>query len=575
MFLLLELLFIFYYKSTLVLLGADIFSYSFNDIFQTVASSGGIVLMAIISLLIYGLGIVTTLNFFSRKVRLHLNAFPLFSILIGLTFIGNMIALKGNHLDFANNIITNKTLHFIKSTYHYYYPYNNETDIYAEAYLKNPFSSKAFRKFEYSQVSNFPFLHKSIDEDVLSPFFSTKKNKPDIVFIIVEGLGRAFSGENAYLGSFTPFLDSLAHNSLYWNNFLSNTGRTFGVLPSLFGSLPFAKNGYLDMGENMPQHLSLINLLKNHGYHTSFYYGGNASFDQMDVFLEKNKIDAVFDESTFPKTYKKLPSTNNFSWGYGDKELYQYYFETKREKSTRPRLDIILTISTHSPFKINNASQYTNLFEKHLSSLELSTKEKNGYRNYTDQYTTILYADTSIKQFFESYEKTANFENTIFVITGDHRLPEIPMQNKIDRYHVPLIIYSPMLNKSSAISSISSHFDVAPSMINFLSHNYQIKKPRVNSWLGYGLDTLKSFRNQHQIPLMQTKVDFVDYLVGTYHLNNNTLYKMNGHMEEYIIENDTLKTQIKVMFDNFKRKNAEISINKPILPDSIIVKYLP
>ena len=575
LFLFLELLFVFYYKSTLVLLGADLFSYSYNDIFQTVASSGGVVVLAIISLLIYGVIVIKFLNFFTRKIKLSLNVLVLLFLLVGFTFLGTIITAKHNHSDFVSNITTNKTLYFLEATHTYYYPYINETDIYADTYLKNSIATRAFRKFEYPQPSEFPFLHKSIDEDVLSSFFVTETTQPDLVFLVVEGLGRAFSGNGAYLGSFTPFLDSLAQESLYWENCLSNTGRTFGVLPSLFGSLPFGKNGYLEMGEKMPKSLSLINLLKKNGYSTSFYYGGNASFDKMDIFLKKNNIDFVFDEDTFPKKFAKLPSKNNFSWGYGDNELYQYYFETKKKNKIKPNLDILLTISTHSPFKINDAAIYNDLFEKHLNSLELSPKEKDDYRNYRDQYATILYADVSLKNFFENYKKKDNFENTIFLITGDHRLPEIPMQNKIDRYHVPLIIYSPMLKSTSTMSSIVSHFDVTPSVVTYLSNKHQIKKPELTTWMGFGLDTLKSFRNQNKIPIMQTKADFVDYLVGTYHLNNNTLYKVNEHLEEYIIENDTLKAEIKSMFEAFKRKNSEITEGKQLLPDSLLVKYAP
>jgi phosphoglycerol transferase MdoB-like AlkP superfamily enzyme len=67
---------------------------------------------------------------------------------------------------------------------------------------------------------------------------------PNLVFIIVEGLGRNFSGPGARLGSFTPFLDELAGRSLYFENFLSGQGRTFGVLTTVFGSLPFGETAW-------------------------------------------------------------------------------------------------------------------------------------------------------------------------------------------------------------------------------------------------------------------------------------------------------------------------------------------
>ena len=44
--------------------------------------------------------------------------------------------------------------------------------------------------------------------------------------ISIEGLGTEFINGNQYSG-FTPYIDSLISNSLYWENFVSNSGRTF------------------------------------------------------------------------------------------------------------------------------------------------------------------------------------------------------------------------------------------------------------------------------------------------------------------------------------------------------------
>ena len=66
----------------------------------------------------------------------------------------------------------------------------------------------------------YPFLRVDETPDVLGKFFTIHPaTPPNIVFILVEGLGKAFSGPNAYLGSFTPFLDKLAGESLYWGEF--------------------------------------------------------------------------------------------------------------------------------------------------------------------------------------------------------------------------------------------------------------------------------------------------------------------------------------------------------------------
>ena len=106
----------------------------------------------------------------------------------------------------------------------------------------------------------FPFLKAADYSDVIGKYMNVQQQKPNIVIVIIEGLGSSFIEGGNHSG-FTPFIDSLSHQSLYWKNFLSTTGRTFGVLPSLTASLPFSEKGFMELGSNMPDHRSLFTLL--------------------------------------------------------------------------------------------------------------------------------------------------------------------------------------------------------------------------------------------------------------------------------------------------------------------------
>ena len=59
------------------------------------------------------------------------------------------------------------------------------------------------------------------------------------------------------------------------------------------------------------------------------------------------------------------------------------------------------------------------------------------------------------------------------------------------------------------MSSVSTHFDISPSLLAYLHHNYKTKGPSLVSWIGQGLDTSHNFQNQHKYPLLQTKTDIV------------------------------------------------------------------
>ena len=93
----------------------------------------------------------------------------------------------------------------------------------------------------------------------------------------------------------------------------------------------------------------------------------------------------------------------------------------------------------------------------------------------------MLYADASLKRLFERYRKRTDYDNTIFVITGDHRIPEIPLSTKIDRYHVPLIIYSPLLQKTKEIADFLNENNIPANYFHAgLSNN--TKDERQQKW---------------------------------------------------------------------------------------------
>ena len=142
-----------------------------------------------------------------------------------------------------------------------------------------------------------PFLHVDRTPDTLGPLFDVKPGAPpNLVFIVVEGLGRNFSGPGARLGSFTPFLDQLAKRSLYFENFLSGQGRTFGVLSTLFASMPFGENGMEALGSRIPRHQSLLGILKGQGYRLNYYSGSKLEFDNQGLFLRGEGVDTLVSE---------------------------------------------------------------------------------------------------------------------------------------------------------------------------------------------------------------------------------------------------------------------------------------
>lgn len=161
---------------------------------------------------------------------------------------------------------------------------------------------------------------------------------------------------------------------------------------------------------------------------------------------------------------------------------------------------------------VPNEAQYDRRFERRLDEVTASRKKKSRYRTYRDELTTFLYTDDALRQFFRGYRARPDFENTIFIITGDHRLIPVPQPSQIARYHVPLLIYSPLLHESQRFRSVSTLADVAPTLLGFLHEQYGVAAPKRSHWLGTPIDTTRRFRNTRSMPLMRNKNQLVDYL---------------------------------------------------------------
>lgn len=572
-----------YFSTAMVPLGADLYGYSFAEIKQTVGAAGSLSITVIIGLI--GLFILLMLAFrwLPRKINMGIYASAVFVLLALLTVLVNpqrwmSPANFGSVL--TNDLVLNKTGFFFSESYKHFFPTNEyANDIYADSYIGDYGSADAVSgsvSFHYVDAQQYPFLHEDSTKDVLSAFINKGATPPDLVFLIIEGLGRAFTNAGAYLGNFTPFLDSLSGKSLYWPNFLSEGGRTFAVMPSIFGSFPFGKNGFAELGNNMPPDVSLISLLKLNGYYAAYYGGFDSHFDYEDVLMHKQFIDAIYDEKNLPAGFSKLPaSPGGFTWGYGDKTLYQAFFELNNPVNKYPQLDILQTVSTHSPFLIKEDAEYLQRFEDRMTQLGFTPQQRKAHENDKMKYATIIYADDALRDFFAAYEKRPDFKNTIFFITGDHRMPDIPMSTKIDRYHVPLIIYSPLLKRTATFNAISTHFDIAPSVLAFLKDNYHFKMPSLVTWMGSGLDTSRSFRNIHAYPFMQTKNDVNDFIMGDYFLDDNDLFQIAPDLDLEPVSDPAKLSRIKAAFNEFKQRNSRFISSNKLIPDSIYQKYKP
>lgn len=416
----------------------------------------------------------------------------------------------------------------------------------------------------------YPLLTTSNDEDHLAPFFEDSDRPPNLVFIIIESMGGTLIPPHDSYGGFAPFLESLAGESLYWTHFLATSGRSFNAQASIFGSLPYGESGFMEMGYFAPEHHTLISILNDNGYQTSYFSGYDTRFDKLDIFLERQDLDLLINSSRFPDNYETMDEIEgNFTWGYSDKDLHKRAFDfIETFEQEQPRLDIFFTLNFHEPFIIPESELYLQKFRDRLNSLDISEAKRTEYLRYPEIFSALLYTDDAIKELIDRYRMRDDFEDTIFIITGDHRMIPIPHINRIDRYYVPFMIYSPMLKRSASFDGVSSHLDITPTLLTFLHNNYSIQLPDSVHWLGDSLNMSETFSADRNIPFMRTKSGLKDYLIGDFFLSGNQIFRLKEGMLLQPLDDPELLADMINKFNDFKALNEYVTSENKLIPAS-------
>lgn len=446
------------------------------------------------------------------------------------------------------------------------YSYVKITDYLRDSRKRNTYGSvdnaammEAAKRYQalHSEFSfpdtEYPFYHRNTDEDVIGGFFNrtTDSLPPNFVFIIVESLGQHLTSVDKPRLSFTPFLDSLKSEGLYWKNCLSTSERTFGVLPSIFASAPYGNKGFGFYFDVMPEHRSLLTDMRKNGYTTEYFYGVVKPTERYDAFLQQNLVDYIFQPNMENVDSAKYAYLNeNHRWGIDDRELFEYIEQYKNEHpATRPHNDIIMTITTHEPFLFDGIERYeqeTRRILEHTNGVTPTLKKI--VLDNVNMFACYVYMDECLREVFRYYSSLPEYENTVFVITGDHRTGQLPY-NSLVKYNVPLLIWSPLLKGNKEMDAVTSHLCVTPTLNAYLSHNYDYQTSGFSHWIAPVVDTAAVFRNTLKQAFMLNNRDVSQYVSGDYFLSGSDLYELQEDLN------------LKLCFDNevYERLRAELA----------------
>ncbi len=496
---------------------------------------------------------------FSKKTAVYIYSFIAVAVII-------TIGLAATGLLFSNKFIQNKPIYFYARSVNYFIKSTNDDKYSKENTIQY---QETFRKEEYTS-KEFPLLHTFDSTDVVGRYFKKASKAPNIVILIVEGLNDDFV--HTYHGvNIMPFLTKLKENSLYWNSCFTLGERSFAVVPSILGGLPYGETGFL-LEKNLPYHLSLASILKANNYYISFFYGQGSWFHQKARFFEYNHADLVFDDSRFEPKYKKIiVGKDKFFWGYHDKPLFNQSLDVIDTLPKKSRLDVYFTGTSHGAY-----NEKESVYSGKLARYTQKTNNPEFFKTYGSYLKSLFYVDDALEEFFHNYQKRADYRNTIFIITGDHPITQMPRSNSLKRYHVPLIIYSPLLNKAEEFSNIVSHLDVYETLLAFLHTNYKVIIPKYSTSLGDKL--IPNKKTTKKIAFMDDNREIIDYYSEGYYIaGNNTLFKVGKGFSLTPIEHPEILSTMQKELSIFKKTSLFVCshdsiISPKLFADALLIK---
>lgn len=558
-----------YFLTNFDLLGDEVLTFSLSEIFYIVGAEKNSVHIFDLSLvffypflfvvLIYLLAKLS--HYIGRKSQIILLSSYLFFLAASAAEYQYFLPQYSKFSSYQKYILNNnKATYFVAEilkTNKKNAQFRNETNL--EQKINNYHNSNP--QFNYINKL-YPLVHNEDYPNVLGSYFKKKELKPNIVFLLVESLSRSFSGPDAHLGSFTPFLDSLKNESLYWENFFSNAERTYGVLPNVLSSAPYL-NQFVS-NKSYIKHSSIISELQKESYFTSFNYGGWIGFSSMDSFLNASNIDSIYGDQNFDSTKfnTQQDTDKKIKWGFDDKILFQQYL-LRNQEIKEPFLSILLTISMHSPYEV--APEYTAKNATEYYGNSLTTYQQKLFKAHENKITAIAFSDQNLKTFFEEFKQQESFKNTIFVILGDHNIHSLPIKNELDIFHVPLFIYSDLLTKPQSFKGVSTHKDITPTLLGLLENNYQLDFNQNKHWLGYALDTSTSFRSEINTPMCLNSSKFINYIY-----KNNIVFKDEVFQFDSTLnitkQNDTaIANKVLKLYDDYSNIEKQVLKNNSLM----------
>ncbi|OSY88161.1 sulfatase [Tenacibaculum holothuriorum] len=366
---------------------------------------------------------------------------PVFLLLFGSLIIPlrgglQLIPINQSNVYFSKNMFANH------AAVNYAWNFGNTLSHKVED--KNP-----YQKFD-SKIAKNIIKRRNSDLQNSSLDSILKTDKPNVILIVWESLSSKVVGSIGGEPNVTENLNKLSKEGILFTNFYGNGDRTDkGLVAILSGYYPQATSSIIKMPHKTRNLPILQKEMKSIGYNTSFYYGGDINFGNINTYIRNGNIDKVVDGSEFDK------ENWNSKWGAHDHIFLERLSKDLAQPQQEPFFVTALTLTSHEPFEFPDTYKFG------------KDSEDNLYRS------SQAYTDKAIGKFIEESKKQPWWGNTLVVIMSDHGHP-LPKHkgyfNAPVRFQIPMLwLGGALKQKGITVNTVAAQSDFAYTLLDLLN----------------------------------------------------------------------------------------------------------
>ena len=289
-------------------------------------------------------------------------------------------------------------------------------------------------------------LYPTTDGDSLLQVLNTQR--PNILIVLLEGMGGVFVEPLGGLSDVTPNLNRLAEEGVFFTQCYANSYRTDrGTVCALSGYLGLPTASIMKVPVKSRTLPAISEELVEVGYTTDFLYGGDINFTNMKSYL-------------LSKGYQKLTADTDFSvaeqagnaWGVNDHITFEHLFNQLKERKEEPWMTTFLTLSSHEPFEV----PYHRLEEKIPNA--------------------FAYTDDCLGKFIDQLKQTPVWDDLLIICLPDHGF--CYPQGSVDRggefSHIPMLWLGGAVKQPMKVDKIMNQSDMAATLLGQLGLDHSM-----------------------------------------------------------------------------------------------------